>query len=573
MALSRGGLVALVCFGFTAWLSPAHIVDGDNAEFATLGAVGGVAHPSGYPLYVLWLRALSWLPGTPAHAGAVATALLGALQVLVLHAACRAWGARANPATVAVAIFAAAPVVLRIHSEAEVFALNGLVVAAVLWLAAEHGPLRGGWRAFALALVAGLGLANHMTCALVAPVGLLGVVRGVRETERRALAIAGTVGGLVAGLSPYLYVFVAPPEASWGSVASLGDLIGVITRTDYGGPGAFAAHGAEVPITDSLAAFAGMLGRTWLWILPIAAIAVLVLRIARPRDGEPRTGWAMLGATWLIAGPILITRFNVDPEGLGLYVCQRFYVLPALLLVIPIAAAIDGALEKLGGRAESSVASGVLAVIVYVGLAASSLPYLSRVHSPAVQCGVVNLINSLPQNAVVIGIADDHLFGIRYAQLALGIRPDVTYVQWPMVRLPWYRERLAARGVVVKPGPRASVDLADALIASGREVFLDNTIRVGNFAGRATVPHGIVHRVLGADDKVPSLREVVEDNKRIYASFDLSYPRPGIDDEWATEVHRRYANTWFLLERALLSTGDVANAQEAADIARQVGPQ
>ncbi|MGE0872505.1 MAG: DUF2723 domain-containing protein [Kofleriaceae bacterium] len=563
----------MICFAVGAWLAPSHLVDGDNAEFATLGAVGGVAHPSGYPLYVLWLRALSWLPGTPAHASAVATALLGTIAVLVLHAACRAWGARASAATITVAMFAAAPVVLRIHSEAEVFALNGLVVAAVLWLAAARGPLRGEWRAVVLALVAGLGLANHLTCVLIAPVGLLGVIRGAREANRRVLAIGGAAAGFFVGLLPYAYVFVAPHEASWGSVASFGDLVDLITRSDYGGAGAFAAHGRSVSLGESFAAFAMMLGRTWWWVFPIAGLAMLIVRSVRPSDGEPRIGWAMLGASWLLAGPILVSRFNVVPEGLGLYVCQRFYVLPALLLAIPIATAFDAAVRKISGKAESPIVAGVLGVVIFLGLAASSLPYLSRVHSPAVHYGVTNLLGSLPDDAVVIGIADDQLFGIRYAQLALELRRDVTYVHWPMVKLPWYRERLAEHGVVIKPGPRASVDLADALIASGRPVFVDNSTRVVNFAGRATYPHGIVHRVVARDDKPPPLGEVVERNKQLFASFELGYPFPGIDDEWATEVHHRYANTWYLLERALLGARDLANAQAAADIARQVGPQ
>src|SRR3954471_3237912 len=96
------GAVALVVY---AALGSSRIVDGDSAEFATLGALGGRAHPSGYPLYVLWLRLWSWLPGaTPAHTAAIATAILGALTVAVLHAACRAWGARPLAATVSVAI-------------------------------------------------------------------------------------------------------------------------------------------------------------------------------------------------------------------------------------------------------------------------------------------------------------------------------------------------------------------------------------------------------------------------------------------------------------------------------------
>src|SRR5690242_11924833 len=196
-------------------LAPSHIVDGDNAEFATLGTIGGAAHPSGYPAYLLWLRATSWLPGTPAHATALATAVLGAASIWVLYKACRAWGAKPLAATLAVVIFAGAPMAIRTGVRAEVFALNDLVVAAVLWLAAREGPLRGSARGFALGLVAGLGLANHMTCALIAPVGILGVVRAVREARMRALAFA--VLGLAIGLSPYLYLFATPDSAmSWG---------------------------------------------------------------------------------------------------------------------------------------------------------------------------------------------------------------------------------------------------------------------------------------------------------------------------------------------------------------------
>src|SRR5215470_12449474 len=138
LLIDRGGLVALIAFAAYVWIAPPHIVDGDNAELATLGAVGGVAHPTGYPAYLLWLRATSWLPGaTPAHTAAIATAILAAVQLVVLHAACRAWGARPIAASAAVAIYASGPVVMRYSSEAEVFALNQLVVATVVYLAAR----------------------------------------------------------------------------------------------------------------------------------------------------------------------------------------------------------------------------------------------------------------------------------------------------------------------------------------------------------------------------------------------------------------------------------------------------
>jgi hypothetical protein len=220
--LRRGGLLGIATLALFVWLAPSHVVDGDNSEFSTLSVTGGTAHPSGYPLFVLWLRAMSWLPGaSPAHTAAIATAILAAVSILILHAACRAWGARPLAATIACAVFAGGPIVLRTYTEAEVFALNGVVVATVLWLAAEQGPLRGARRAIALGLIAGLGLSNHMTCALLAPVGLLGVVRGVREASRASRSgvavIGATVLAVLAGLTPYAYLLAAPDTPlSWG---------------------------------------------------------------------------------------------------------------------------------------------------------------------------------------------------------------------------------------------------------------------------------------------------------------------------------------------------------------------
>src|SRR5215468_2673741 len=151
LLIDRGGLIALVALVGYVWLAPPWFVDGDNAELAVLGTVGGVAHPTGYPAYLLWLRAMAWLPGTtPAHTTAIATAILAAIQLVVLHAACRAWGARPIAATAAVAIYASGPVVMRYSSEAEVFAMNQLVVAIVVTLAARAGPLRGVRRVAAL---------------------------------------------------------------------------------------------------------------------------------------------------------------------------------------------------------------------------------------------------------------------------------------------------------------------------------------------------------------------------------------------------------------------------------------
>jgi len=572
--LDRGGLLAVIVLALYVWLARPYIVDGDNAELATLGALGGAAHPSGYPLYVLWLRAMAWLPGaTPAHTAAIATAILGAAAILVLHAACRAWGARPLAATCACAIVAGAPVVLAMSSQAEVFALNDLAVAAVLWLAARGGPARGARRALLLGLVAGLGLSNHLTCALVAPVGLYGVVLGVREASWRALPAAAL--GLAVGLLPYAYLLVAPDTPiSWGTVRSAGELVHMVTRQDYGGSGAFLAHGKAVPPGANLVALLDTLGRAWLWLPALIGLATLAWRCARRRDGESRIAWCALAASWLAAGPWLASRFNTVPEDMGLYIVHRFHLLPTILLAVPVAVGLDALARRLPARA-ARLATPAQAVVATLGLAAVaslSLPHVLRVHTAAVERYVRNTLAMLPPRAVVVAGTDEIYFGGTYVQQALGERRDVTLVAWPQMALLWYRERVARRDVLAVPGDQpASVRMAQYVLSTGAPLFVDKH-QPDILAAFPSYPYGTLVRVLPRGTPAPPIEQVVAENREVFSHFVLDYPRPGEHDEWPTVIHERYARSWATLSEALAAAGHTSDAADALELARELGP-
>jgi hypothetical protein len=459
-------------------------------------------------------------------------------------------------------VFAAAPVVVRNACEAEVFALNDLIVALVVWIAAGAGPLHGRWRAAALGLLAGLGLANHATCALVAPIGLLGVVRAVRESRATAGAIA--VGCLALGLTPYLYLVVADGPASFGQVDSASDLIGFVLRRAYGGPGAFALAGSQVPALTSLGAWLATVGRTWLWLPAAGGAVMLAVRIARP-VGESRWAWAMLAASFGLAGPLLVTRFNIDPHGLGRYICERFHLLPALLLAVPIAALVDLAGERLPRPGPAAA----LAVAGFVALALAGWGRLARIHSPAMELGVQNLLRSLPAGAIAVVMTDDHCAGGSYLQVVRGERPDVSLVCAGLLPLHQYRAAWQRRGLALPAadGPR----LGDALLDPGRPVFVDPFLR-GVLGAFPSYPFGVLRRVLPRGAALPSAAEVAAINRDVYRGFDLDYPHPGRDDEYAAFAHQRYAGTWSDISRLLGGAGDRDAEREARERAFQLAP-
>lgn len=578
--LERGGLLGLATFAIYAWLAPAHIVDGDNAEFSTLGMTGGAAHPSGYPLYVLWLRAMQWLPGTtPAHTAAIATAIVGAASIVALQAACRAWGARPLAATLTAAVFAGAPLVIRSGTRAEVFALNNLVAAVVLWLSARGGPARGMRRASLLGLVAGLGVANHMTCTLLAPVGLLGVARGARETDgSRALLLVVAAASFLVGLVPYAYLLVAPDSVlSWGTVRSLDDLVAMVTRRDYGGPGAFLPTGVEIPVQTNFAALAATLGRTWLWLPLAVGLATLVIRVVRRGDGESRWAFGMLAVSWLVAGPLLSMKFNIEPSGLGLYVIQRFHVLPALLLAVPVAVGTSALLARITRtRSIEQAGCALVATFGFVACVALSLPHVARVHSPAFEHYIRNVMRSLPENAVMFAGQDGDYFGGNYLQAARGERPDVTIIAWQLTPIPWYGARMTRRGIYQPEGPEPPlVRVVDYLLSTGRPVLMEPVRTTSGLVARThpTYPYGPLIRVLPRGSAVPPVEVVVAENKVLYERFDFGYPAPGPDDEFATAVHHRYAATWRTLARALSEHGKPDDAAWAERVARDLEPQ
>jgi hypothetical protein len=566
----RGGALVLAILACYVWLATHHPVDGESAEFATLSVTGGAAHPPGYPLYVLWLRALSWLPGTsPAHTAALATVLLAVAGFVCLHAACRAWGARPLAATLTVAMFAAAPVVLRVETEPEVFALNNLFAALILWLAAKTGPLRGSRRTLALGLVAGLGLANHTTIVLMVPIGLVGAVRGIRESEHRVGATALGIAGLAVGLAPYAYLLVASDTPmSWGRARGLADVLAFFTRRDYGGAGAFAPYAGDVDVASNLGALAQTLGRGWLWLpLPVA-----VLGVAR-RGTRDRIGWVALGASWVVAGPLLAARFNIAPEGVGLLVCQRFHLLPLLLLAPAVAVGIDwlhGVVARRGqGALESPLLGGALAVLLFATLVIADLPRQRAIASPAIEKSVASTLRTLPPRAVVITQTDDVHSGAIYVQTALGIRPDVTVITAAMLTFDWYRARLIRAGL---PADASPLKLAEHVHATGRPLFVDLS-QVAVIAAYPTYPHGWLFRVLPRGARPPTLDEIVAENREVTAHLDLDYSRPGPDDGYPTAIHKRYAQPWKIIARALRDAGRLDDARAALDLARQLAPQ
>lgn len=210
-ALLAAGALAL----YMRTLAPS-LLFGDGAEFQTLAATLGMAHPTGYPIYLLVGKLFTWLPiGSIAYRVNLLSACAAALAVALLYLLGRRLGSRPSAAM-------AGPLALAIcdlfwwHAVmAEVYTLGALFLVGILLLVFTWRHT-GNWRwLFAAGLVGGLSLGVHTTIMLAAPAALIYLFATARRLEDWAGAIAGAAAGLALALLAFVSLDARDASASF----------------------------------------------------------------------------------------------------------------------------------------------------------------------------------------------------------------------------------------------------------------------------------------------------------------------------------------------------------------------
>ncbi|MFN8458727.1 MAG: DUF2723 domain-containing protein [Anaerolineae bacterium] len=219
--MGSGLALAAFCL-YVLTLAPT-VLDADGGEFQFVPWLPGIAHPTGYPFYILlgWLWTHIFPVDEVAWRMNLLSAMLAGASVGVVYVVARQMldiirpetplTARVIAAALAAALFAVSPTFWSQAVIAEVYALHALFVAGLLWLALRYAiylhrttTSRSGWL---LAFTLGLSLTHHRTIILLWPalaVFLWRVVRSQQEESGRWSVIFGRQWFIYAGL------FVAP---------------------------------------------------------------------------------------------------------------------------------------------------------------------------------------------------------------------------------------------------------------------------------------------------------------------------------------------------------------------------
>jgi hypothetical protein len=412
----------------------------DTAEFQTVAPVLGVAHPTGYPAYVVlgfaWSSLLRPLvePATAMNLfAAVCAAAAAGVTVDVVR---RLTGRLALAVAVGIGL-AATPICWAISTQADPHALHLALVAAIsASLLAWAERVRAGdeaaadRRLAAVAVLAALAVANHSLSLLLLPGFALFIVAtqpAILTRGRPVLARLGLFVGLVKRLYLELPLRGGPFRAPlvYGHPETLDGFLYIVTGEQF--RGLVAAPGDAIPA--AIEATSAMLGAQFGPLAPLVPASAVVTAIVRPR-------WALLSVTGAVVTCLFAASYvNAD--------IGRYYLGPAFFawtwLAIAVAALVDLVAAGLGrhrrGRRTrlATAASAVAALLLLVPTAFAFGSTRMAVDASEDRAAVAWLAAALDPttgfraHAVVVSWWDFST-PLWYAQHVDGRRPDLTIV-------------------------------------------------------------------------------------------------------------------------------------------------
>ena len=421
MTLSCSRIAPLLAFAlpFGAYLATAAPCVGfdDAAELAWCAIHWGVPHPPGFPVWVALAHVATLVGSWVGDAVAVLhgfVALLGALACAFLQRAGATFVQHTVPSAsvldrelaglVAALAFGAGMVSWQWANAVEVYSLQSLAAAALLW-ALLRAPVSRGW-SVAVGVALGVGLANHHATMLVlAPFALAaaGLCGAGRRVGARSWAAAGGVAACVWFVGVVLLFVRAQGSQAFefGNPDTVARLLRHLGGGFYG-DGLFRAE-------------ADVLGR-WQYLLGVTVREYGLFLVATGLGlgvAARRSPWllAVLVAPWLVtcwvqAGRTMVA--NMDS-----------YLLPAFaLLALPVAAGVAPLLARRGAR-----------WVVLAALAAHAAWNLPACDRSDYDCGdalVADLDRSAPQGSVLLLAGWELRMLHRLYRDTKGFRPDLT---------------------------------------------------------------------------------------------------------------------------------------------------
>lgn len=429
---------------------------GDSGEYLTAAWTRGIAHPPGYPLYVLllgwwihlpWQSPSDWQPALfgPAYGGNLFSTVAAALSVAGVGRLL--WQLSRHPgwALLGGLIWLATPTFFGQALIAEVYAFNALLIVVFLLVLERVIEDTAPWTLVALSAVQGALLATHPMGLLWAPLTAYGaLIYRLKKPTSPSGPWIGAGFACLLFLSTYLSLplrSIQEPWLDWGHPADWEGFWAAITRQNYQGNVA----GYTEPGIGFIGHARAWANWTWMqfgWLLvPIGVGIVFALK----RGGAWIIGLLVALLCWTL--PFWFYFRQIPQSELPFL---EVYYIPTHLLLLLIG--LSGLMPLLRFPVPIRLTgwqAAILAVLV-VGLLGRNWPATvlaqSRAHSQIGSRFAVSALRSIPDRSLLV-VEGDEIFLFWYLQAVAGLKPDTAILETDILgdTTSWYWSDLRRR--------------------------------------------------------------------------------------------------------------------------------
>jgi hypothetical protein len=469
-----GALVVVLGLLYAWQLQPGIAPHGDISKFQFAGPLGGTAHQTGYPLYLMitWLAAHTLPLIDAATATTAVSAVFGVAAAVMTYVALRELHARPAVAATFSLLLGVAPVIFYYAVVAEVYSAHMFFMAAVLAMLLRWRHTGSDVDLGGAIVVLALSFSHHMGMALLAP----GILWFVWKTDRRTFRRLGVwlfgLGSLLVTALLYGYLiwrandpatpFVEVAPESWLDIPAI--WIGTGGATLVVGPDA---------LLQRIPGFSLRVARSALLAVPLAIVGFRALR----RDAA-----ITMLALWGVASALFALLYAApDPQSF----------IPPVVFVLVVVAGVGTEWIAVRYVTSTSVAVAALVSIAAVGIA-GGVRFVDFQSPDEYAQRTRTWVAELPPNSVLAASYTDTMAAFHLALLE-GTRTDVAtisdyppadpegsvigrYLAGEPVEVPHTRVNLMPGRPVYAPGQAWACDLAGA--GFGIEPYTEYLFRV-----------------------------------------------------------------------------------------------
>ena len=558
------------------------IYAGDSGELVTAAYTWSIAHPPGYPLYML-------LGGILSHAIPVLTVAwrMGLLSSLPMAVSIFfVWKTifiltkSKTGATLGSVCYGFLYPVWLYGIVPEVFGLFSLFSALILYLFVLFLETKKTIYIFLCAFFSGLSLTHHHLILLL----LFSMSMSLFYSYKKLLIsqiknIWKLLTLFLLGFCVYIYAPIASskyPALDWEHPANLMGLFRLITRASYG------TFKASYGTGESLVDRGLNLLTLWQYILKdFMFIGIIFFFIGSYMLWKKKRPYAFFFLTYLLwqffyffyAGFTLTSDF-------ALGTLERFFIIPYQIFSICIGVGVWGLLDMLkffwrSHKSEIHIPFiGIQTIVVLLALVIplqsikhSYVPLKVLRHDTTLEKLADDIFKSAPEGSIVNLTDDTSIFAVFYAYYVQKKRPDIRLILFPQLQFSyypsWIKHHYTDISIPSTPQALSYPEYLKAFLKANYKYRPICTERTDATVPEYWVPRGLLVMYYPLLEEIPPREQILAKNSSLWKSF--QDPLAGVIGVYRhmmlSDVLRYYSGKRMTLAQSFLLSGNVTNAQ------------